>query len=117
MNKAIVVKTVNDFIDLINNSKSGRYEIGQGIDDIAEPLKATIYFDSAKWVYYPEPKTKCLVLYSEQAGNNKGRISISDVKGVEEIRKGVRGVTVAVIAGNKEQYRYIFYINKGVDSN
>ena len=112
MAKKNTVKTVDDFIDLINSSKSGRYEIGQGIDDIAEPLNATIYFDSAKWVYYPETKTKRLVLFSEQAGNNKGRISISDVNGVILIRKNEKGAAYNISAGDNNQKQYVFYIDK-----
>lgn len=112
MARSKAIHTINEFINLVNESSIGIYEAGQGVDDENEPLELYVSFDSAKWAYYPEANTKSLVLFSEAAGKDRGRISISEVQGVEQIRSGEKGVAVAVTAGNREPKRYVFYINK-----
>lgn len=108
MTKLKQVRTVDDFIDEVNRCKAGRYDVGY---EPYEPLSACIQFDSARWEYYTEPNTKSLVLYSQNEGTRNGRIRVKDVQGIEHIRGNEIGNAYAIIAGDGEKKRYVFYLD------
>ncbi len=106
-----IAKTVDDFIAEVNRCESGLYSVGHDIaGEPVEPLTADICFDSAKWDFYPEANTKTLVLYSQNEGKKNGRILIRDVQGVEHVRGNEYGNAYAIIAGEREPKRYVFYL-------
>lgn len=107
-----IAKTLNEFIDEVNNCHYGFYEVGTGIDDTTEPLTVTVYFDSAKWAYYPKANAKRLVLYSTVDGIMNDRISISDVKSIEHVRGNEFGNAYKIVAGNDNQREYVFMLKR-----
>lgn len=112
MSRAKAVKTVDDFIAEVNRCKAGRYYLG---DDVSgnpnEPLSACICFDSARWEFYPETRTKALVLHSQTEGKENGCVRVRAVQGIEHIRGNERGNAYAIIAGDGEGKRYVFCLN------
>lgn len=111
MARAKTVKTVDDFISEVNRCNAGRYSIGYDIsDEPIEPLRAYIYFDSARREFHPETREKTLVLYSQTAGKEKGCVRVRAVQGVEHIRGNERGNAYAIIAGDGEGKRFVFHL-------
>lgn len=111
MARVKAVKTVDDFVAEVNRCKAGRYYLG---DDVSgnpnEPLSACIRFDSARWEFYPETRTKALVLYSQTEGRENGCVRVRAVQDIEHIRGNEQGNAYAIIAGDGEGNRYVFHL-------
>ena len=112
MAKVKAIKTIDDFIAEVNRCKVGRYYLGNDISgNPNEPLSACIGFDSARWEFYPETRTKVLVLYSQTEGKEKGCLRVRAVQGVEHIRGNEHGNAYAITAGDGGGNRYVFHLS------
>jgi len=106
------VNSPDEFITEVNRCGRGRYEIG--IDENLEKfesLRATIFFNGARWEYVGENYTKELVLYSNTGGMNLDRIRISDINSVELVRCNEYGALYVITTGDMHQKRHLLYLD------
>lgn len=106
------VNTPEEFVDEVNRCGSGRYEIG--IDENLEKfesLRATIFFNGARWEYVGEEYRRQLVLYSNANGTNLDRIRIFDIESVELVRCNEYGALYAITTGDMHPQRHLLYLD------
>ena len=105
------VNSPEKFVAEVNRCGSGRYEIGvdENIEKF-ESLRATIFFNGARWEYVGEDPERELVLYSNTGGTNLDQIRICDVESVELVRSNEVVALYAIITGDIHPQRHLLYL-------
>lgn len=106
------VNSPEEFAAEVNRCGIGRYEIG--IDENLEKfesLRATIFFNGARWEYVGEEYKRQLVLYSNSNGMKLDRIRIFDIESVELVRCNEIGALYAITTGDVRPQRHLLYLN------
>lgn len=107
--------SLSKFIDEVNRCGSGQYEVGVDEDiEQFDALRATILFNKARWEYLGDGFSRVLVLYCD--GNKVGsdRIRITNPQSAELVRSNEFVKVYAVITGNSNPLRYLFYLKQPV---